>query len=127
MSSSDQPTLPLLEAVPCLDVECMRECKKNPNLCVPWFLMACYAYGELSMPILTDECFDHLSTFMSQHWNIITHRHKHTINCDGSPEWKGSTIHVRMKHLPNITTDTTKRLVLKLYGNDAFKKRSLYK
>jgi hypothetical protein len=54
----------------------------NPNLSVPWYLMASYAYYELDEPFLPDADFDALASFMLEDWENIQHRHKHLITED---------------------------------------------
>ena len=54
----------------------------NPNLSVPWYLMASYAYYGLDEPFLPDADFDALASFMLEDWENIQHRHKHMITED---------------------------------------------
>ena len=61
-----------------LDEKCM-EAIENPNMMVPWYLMAAYAYYQEDNPILTDELFDALAKRMLESWDTIDHFHKHLI------------------------------------------------
>lgn len=54
----------------------------NPNLSVPWYLMASYAYYVEDDPFLPDAAFDMLAELMIEHWDQIEHRHKHMITLD---------------------------------------------
>ena len=65
-----------------IDRKAMTACKKNPNMIVPFYLMAAYAYYELDQPIMTDATFDELSKQGLKHWDTIEHQHKHLLNKD---------------------------------------------
>ena len=62
-----------------LDTLCKQTCDKNPNMLVPWYLMAAYAYYEQDDPILSDNLFDTMSKRMYSEWESIEHFHKHLI------------------------------------------------
>lgn len=65
-----------------LDKEVTDLIDANINLCVPWYLMACYAYYEEDDPILTDNYFDRLTRRMIENWEKIEHQHKDKITLD---------------------------------------------
>lgn len=96
-----------------LDRKCRGIVDKNPNMLIPWFLMACYAYDVLDTPILTDGHFDHLGHLIQLKWNTITHRHKDLI-LNMSEIWKPSCVNVAMSELPMIVKDTAVQLVATL-------------
>lgn len=52
------------------------------NMCVPWYLMAAYAYYVEDDPILEDRDFDILSQKMLKDWDEITHIHKEYVTKD---------------------------------------------
>lgn len=56
------------------------ECPANPNMLVPWFLMAAYAYEELDDPFLTDGGWEWVCGELYAKWDAIEHRHKHLID-----------------------------------------------
>lgn len=58
------------------------KCAKNLNMVVPFYLMGAYAYYELDDPIMTDATFDWLAQIGNQHWDTITHPHKHLLTKD---------------------------------------------
>ena len=62
-----------------LDKECTDITDTNINMCVPWYLMAAYAYYVEDDPILSDSRFDRLARFMLERWDEIEHFHKHLI------------------------------------------------
>jgi len=63
---------------PALDV-----CRRNPNMAVPFILMASYLYyiKNDSSP-LSDYDFDRLCDLARNRWASIEHRHKHLITED---------------------------------------------
>lgn len=52
----------------------------GPNMMVPWFLMASYAYYQLDVSLLTDAAYDELARNLDARWDEIEHRHKHVID-----------------------------------------------
>lgn len=51
----------------------------NPNLLVPHYLMACYAYYVEDDPLLSDKLFDEMSRELLARWDDIKHWHKDLI------------------------------------------------
>ena len=62
-----------------LDVECLDVIETNFNMCVPWYLMAAYAYYVEDDPILSDAFFDRLAKKMLDKWDEVCHYHKDSI------------------------------------------------
>jgi hypothetical protein len=56
--------------------------KANPNLGVPLYLCAGYAYYELDRPFMSDGLWEWLAKFLLEHWPRIEHRHKHLLSTD---------------------------------------------
>ena len=54
----------------------------NPNLCVPLYLMASYAYYVEDNPIFSDDFFDRLGRKLLKKWGEIDHYHKSYLNAD---------------------------------------------
>lgn len=48
----------------------------NPNMMVPWWIMAAWAYEVASSPILSDAAFDQLAKDLDECWDLVEHRHK---------------------------------------------------
>lgn len=65
-----------------LDKECLDIIDGNPNMMVPWYLMAAYAYYVDDEPILSDSIFDRLSKKMLKEWENVEHMHKEFITED---------------------------------------------
>ena len=55
---------------------------KNPNMLVPWYLMASYAYYRDDDPILSDGVYDQMSKDLISQWDSIEHYHKHLLDRD---------------------------------------------
>lgn len=51
----------------------------NPNLLVPWFLMASYLYYHTNQSLLSDGYYDELSKELLSRWDQVEHRHKYLI------------------------------------------------
>lgn len=60
------------------DDECVRAIA-NPNMLVPWFLMASYLYYIEDVSILSDTLYDRLCNMLDQQWDSIEHFHKHLV------------------------------------------------
>jgi NAD-dependent DNA ligase len=65
-----------------LDNECLQFVSDNPNLLVPWYIMASYAYYVQDDPIITDALFDRMAKKILKAWDEIDHRHKEYLNED---------------------------------------------
>jgi len=55
---------------------------KNPNMMVPYYLMAAYAYYVEDNPIVGDSFFDGLAKDLLKKYDEIEHRHKYLITKD---------------------------------------------
>jgi hypothetical protein len=62
-----------------LDAKGRELIKFNPNLIVPWFLMASYLYYHKNQSLFSDEYYDELSKELLSRWDQVEHRHKHLI------------------------------------------------
>ena len=49
-------------------------------MCVPWYIMAAYAYYVDDKPLLEDYTFDRLAVKILNHWDEIEHFHKHFLS-----------------------------------------------
>jgi hypothetical protein len=56
--------------------------ENNPNMSIPWWLMASYAYYGLYKAIITDGYYDKLSKFIADNYDTLQHWHKELINKD---------------------------------------------
>lgn len=62
------------------DKLCNDICEENPNMMIPWYLMASYAYYWLDDPILSDACFDQMCKEIDMFWDIIEHYNKDIVD-----------------------------------------------
>ena len=46
------------------------------NICIPWYLIASYAYYHLDKPIISDAMFDKLAVIIRDNYDTISHHHK---------------------------------------------------
>lgn len=72
----------------------------NPNLIVPWFLMASYLYYHTNRNLLSDGYYDELSKELLSRWDQIEHRHKHLITKDDLSA--GSLYRLREEEYPML-------------------------
>jgi hypothetical protein len=62
------------------DQTCREAVEGNPNLLVPWYLMASWAYYIEDDPILSDGLFDYLCTKLDAAWDTVEHWHKPVVS-----------------------------------------------
>lgn len=61
-------------------MDALKRCVENPNMTVPYLLMASYLYYiKDESPPLADHEFDWLCSYAKQNWKRIQHPHKHLI------------------------------------------------
>lgn len=74
----------------------------NPNMLVPWYLMAAYLYYVCDESLLSDGAFDHLCVLMLKRWAAIEHVHKHHVHYNdlqaGSCRLADADYPARVKH-----------------------------
>ena len=61
---------------------CMDSIESNPNMLVPWYIMASYSYYVEDNPLLTDGSFDRLTTRLLENFDEVEHLHKEFIDKD---------------------------------------------
>ena len=61
------------------DKKCKEITGNNPNMMIPWYIMASHAYYTMDDPILTDGLYDELAQAMLKTWDTLEHMHKHLI------------------------------------------------
>lgn len=88
----------------------------NPNMLVPWYLMACYMYYELDDPFLSDEKFDWLCKELDEKWDVVEHRHKELIERNALKA--GTGYQFDWKSLPTIIKDAATHLCYKYESLD---------
>ena len=75
--------------------------KGDPNLTVPWFLMASYLYykSEHQVGLMEDYDFDQMCKFMYDNWDNVEHIHKYLIDKEALSAGTGFYI----EEYPSIT------------------------
>jgi len=68
--------------IPVYEKMCLDTIESNPNMLVPWYIMASYAYYVEDNPLLTDGSFDRLATKLLENFDTIEHQHKEFIDKD---------------------------------------------
>ena len=113
-----------------LDEICENLFEQKPNMMIPYYLMASYAYYQESDPIFTDTYFDQLAKRMLNNWDTLEHMHKYLITKSdliaGSYLGKypsmvkgglGSLISTYAKTFENYKKQTNKRSTLDNFMN----------
>lgn len=62
-----------------LDEEYMAVRWCSPNLMIPWYLMASYAYYCHDLSLVSDATYDEMAKEMLQLWDSLEHEHKSLI------------------------------------------------
>ena len=52
----------------------------HPNKLVPWYFMACYAYYQCDVSIISDYIFSDICDYLYDKWDDVYHIDKHLIN-----------------------------------------------
>lgn len=55
---------------------------ENPNMLIPYYIMASYAYYVEDDPIFTDSFYDEMAKTILEWWDNIDHYHKSYLNKD---------------------------------------------
>jgi len=76
VSDSDEKFISVYEKM-CLDV-----IDSKPNMMIPWYIMASYAYYVQDDPLLSDGSFDRLVHRLLESYNEIEHQHKSFVTTD---------------------------------------------
>ncbi len=88
----------------------------NPNMLVPWYLMASYMYYEKDDPFLTDECFDWLCKELDEKWDEVDHWHKDLVDRDALKA--GTGYQIDWSKMPTRIKDAATHLVYKYTSPD---------
>ena len=100
-----------------LDEICENLFEQKPNMMIPYYLMASYAYYQESDPIFTDTYFDQLAKRILDNWDNLKHMHKYLLTKDmlvagtylgDYPAMvKGGLGSLRATHAKNLTETAT--------------------
>lgn len=86
-------------------------CGDNPNMLVPYWLMAAFMYEVENDPFLSDGCFDWMSAELLAKWDQVEHRHKRLI--DREALRAGTGLAADLQNLPTLVKDAARHLVSK--------------
>jgi hypothetical protein len=64
------------------DEYCRKKIRFNPNMLIPWWIMAAYAYEVEDDPIISDALFDEIAVRIKNEWDDIDHWHKPLLDRD---------------------------------------------
>jgi hypothetical protein len=92
-----------------VDAYCRRLIDANPNLLVPWYLMASYLYYHEDESLLSDPLYDEICARLKANWKTIKHRHKRLIDFKSLGAGTGYTL-PRHKY-PTIVRSAAWRLL----------------
>lgn len=53
---------------------------QNPNMLVPWYLVASYSYYIKDDPVISDTLYDEICKKLLDKWDEIEHYHKHLVD-----------------------------------------------
>lgn len=62
------------------DAYCLGKITANPNMLVPFWIMAAWAYDVADDPIISDAVFDRIARELDEKWDVITHWHKRLLD-----------------------------------------------
>lgn len=71
---------------------CARLVSAKPNLAVPWFILASYAYYQQDDPIISDDMFDWLVVMLKHYWPNLTHPHRDRITLEDLETGSGNAL-----------------------------------
>lgn len=91
------------------DKRALEAIRQDPNMMVPWLLMAAYTYERLNESIISDGLFDSLCRNLCRYWDKVEHRHKCLI--DHKSLTAGTGLAVNMRKLPAIIRSAAHRLL----------------
>jgi len=72
----------IIHQEPPYEDKCRTLIAKNPNMLVPWYLMASHAEHCLNYPIISGKLYDEIRGRLLVEWDTITHVHKDCIDRD---------------------------------------------
>lgn len=79
--TTSQATVSNARLQPRYEAQCQSTIVANPNMLVPWYLMASYAYYVYGKTIISDALYDQICQRLDAEWDSIEHRDKPIIEC----------------------------------------------
>lgn len=90
------------------DTTCLKTVDENPNMLIPWYLMASYLYYIHDESLLSDEVYDEVCARLSYLFKTLTHVHKHKI--DSGALKAGTAFHMKEEDYPTIVKSAAFRV-----------------
>ena len=97
-----------------LDKKAKNLLEGNPNMMVPWFLMASYLYYHKNESMFSDEYYDALSKELLLKWDEVEHSHKHLVTKDDL--MAGSLYKLKEMDYPSMCKGAAHHLMAVLKG-----------
>lgn len=97
-----------------LDKKAKNLLEGNPNMMVPWFLMASYLYYHENESMFSDGYYDTLSKELLLKWDQVEHSHKHLIEVDDL--MAGSLYKLKEKDYPSMCKGAAHHLMAVMKG-----------
>ena len=91
------------------DKVCLDITSRNPNMLIPWILMASYGYYHLDRCLISDGLYDILCREALLKWDEIDHVHKSYLTKDHLIA--GSLYTLKERDYPHLVKDTTAYLL----------------
>ena len=91
------------------DKLCLGITSRNPNMLIPWILMASYGYYFLDRPLISDGLYDTLCKEAMLKWDEINHVHKQCFTKDHLIA--GSLYTLKERDYPHLVKDATAYLL----------------
>ena len=83
----------------------------DPNMLVPWYLIASYAYYVLDESILTDAYYDMICFLLMEELDAVNIDHPHAQLCDMESLSAGTGYHLSEDQYPSITVHVAEGFV----------------
>lgn len=89
-----------MTSLPLGELRCRAVIDHNPNMLVPWYLMASYLYYHRDESLLLDTTFDVICRRLLTEWDAIKHHHLCNIH---TKELSAGTCFLKESEFPTIT------------------------
>lgn len=80
------------------DLCCKENIDLNPNLLIPWYLMASYMYYTHAESIISDELYDEMCQRLLYLFPTLTHQHKRLVDVEALKA--GTGYHMKASDYP---------------------------
>ena len=81
----------------------------DPNMLVPWYLIASYAYYVLDDPVISDDLYDRVCFLLAEELDAVNIDHMHAHMCDPEALRAGTGFHVTK--YPSRVVNVTQKIL----------------